>query len=249
MHDSNPLESLIFFLLAAVIAVPLFRRFRLGAILGYLFAGVFIGPQVLHLVDDPESVLHFAEIGVVLLLFIIGLELNPDKLWRMRSQIGFLGGGQVLISTVIIGGFCFFQSSLSVAIVIGLALALSSTAFAVQLMAEKGILASPNGRRGFAILLMQDLAVIPVLLIVQALADAPSTAAQPWWYGVLAVLALLLCGRFLLDPLLTVVARFGSRETMTATALLIVVGAAYSMYTAGPNHTHALATCLSNKDL
>ena len=233
MHASNPLESLLFFLLAAVIAVPLFRRFRLGSILGYLFAGVLIGPEILNLVDDPESVLHFAEIGVVLLLFVIGLELNPDKLWKMRSQIGFLGGGQLLISTLLIGAICLFQTSLSIAIIIGLALALSSTAFAIQLMAEKGMLASANGRRGFSILLMQDLAVIPILLIVQALADNPATAAQPWWYGVLAVVILLLCGRFLLDPLLTVVARFGSRETMTATALLIVVGAAYSMYMAG----------------
>ncbi|MGH1486174.1 MAG: monovalent cation:proton antiporter-2 (CPA2) family protein [Cellvibrionaceae bacterium] len=233
MHESNPLESLLFFLLAAVIFVPLFRRLRLGAILGYLFAGVLIGPQVFHLIGDPQSVLHFSEIGVVLLLFIIGLELNPDKLWSMRNQIGLLGGGQLAISCLIIAGLCFFQTSWQIALVIGLALALSSTAFAIQLMAEKGILASANGRRGFAILLMQDLAVIPILLIVQAIADTPTGDSPPWWYGVLAVGALLVCGRFLLDPLLTVVARFGSRETMTATALLIVVGAAYLMYMAG----------------
>jgi CPA2 family monovalent cation:H+ antiporter-2 len=233
MHESNPLESLLFFLLAAVVFVPLFRRLRLGAILGYLFAGVLIGPQVFHLVGDPESVLHFSEIGVVLLLFIIGLELNPDKLWAMRNQIGFLGGGQLLISGLLIASLCFFHTSWQVAVVIGLGLALSSTAFAIQLMAEKGILASANGRRGFSILLMQDLAVIPILLVVQALADTPSSEAQPWWYGVFAVIALLVCGRFLLDPLLNIVARFGSRETMTATALLIVVGAAYIMYMAG----------------
>ncbi len=233
MHETNPLESLLFFLLAAVIFVPLFRRFRLGAILGYLFAGVLIGPQVFHFIDDPKSVLHFSEIGVVLLLFIIGLELNPDKLWSMRNQIGFLGGGQLIISCLLITAVCLLQVSWQIALVIGLALALSSTAFAIQLMAEKGILASANGRRGFSILLMQDLAVIPILLIVQGLAASPGEQTQPWWYGVVAIFLLLFSGRFLLNPLLSIVARFGSRETMTATALLIVVGAAYLMYISG----------------
>ncbi len=233
MHESNPLEIFLFFLIAAVIAVPLFRRLRLGAILGYLFAGITIGPQVLHLIGDPESILHFSEIGVVLLLFVIGLELNPEKLWRMRHQIGLLGGGQLIISAVFIALLCFTQFSWSVALIVGLALALSSTAFAVQLMAEKGILASANGRRGFAILLMQDLAVIPILLIIQALADGPSMSSPPWWYGLFAVITVLLTGQFLLNPLLSIVARFGSRETMTATALLIVVGSAYLMYLSG----------------
>ncbi len=233
MHETNPLESLLFFLLAAVIFVPLFRRFRLGAILGYLFAGVLIGPQAFHFIDDPKSVLHFSEIGVVLLLFIIGLELNPDKLWSMRNQIGFLGGGQLIISCLLITAICLLQVSWQIALVVGLALALSSTAFAIQLMAEKGILASANGRRGFSILLMQDLAVIPILLIVQGLASSPDEHSQPWWYGVMAILLLLFSGRFLLNPLLGIVSRFGSRETMTATALLIVVGAAYLMYISG----------------
>ncbi|MFT6387748.1 MAG: CPA2 family monovalent cation:H+ antiporter-2 [Cellvibrionaceae bacterium] len=233
MHEANPLETFLFFLLAAVISVPLFRRLRLGAILGYLFAGVIMGPQVLQFIDDPESILHFSEIGVVLLLFVIGLELNPDKLWAMRHQIGFLGGGQLLLSTLLIGLVCLLQSSWQLALIIGLALALSSTAFAVQLMAEKGILASANGRRGFSILLMQDLAVIPILLIVQGLAESPALNGPPWWYGVLAVALLFAAGQFLLNPLLNIVARFGSRETMTATALLIVVGAAYLMYMAG----------------
>jgi CPA2 family monovalent cation:H+ antiporter-2 len=233
MHESNPLESFLFFLLAAVISVPLFRRLRLGAILGYLVGGVIIGPEVLHLIGDPESVLHFSEIGVVLLLFVIGLELNPDKLWAMRNQIGFLGGGQLVLCTAFIAAACLFQSEWQIAFILGMALALSSTAFAIQLMAEKGILASPNGRKGFSILLMQDLAVIPILLIVQSFAQTSTGEHQPWWYGFAAVIILLICGRFLLNPLLSVVARFGSRETMTATALLIVVGAAYLMYMAG----------------
>lgn len=233
MHDTNPLQMLLFFLLAAVIAVPLFRRFGLGAILGYLCAGVIMGPDVLHFVDDPVSVLHYAEIGVVLLLFIIGLELNPDKLWAMRHHIALLGGGQLLITAAFITVICVGFTSSSTAIVIGLALALSSTAFAVQLMAEKGVLATADGRRGFAILLMQDLAVIPILLLVQLLGSHSANTATPWWYGVAAIVFLLLAGRFLLNPLLSMVARFGSRETMTATALFIVVGAAYLMYLSG----------------
>jgi CPA2 family monovalent cation:H+ antiporter-2 len=234
MHEVNPLESLLFYLFAAVVFVPFFRRFHLGAILGYLFAGVLIGPEVFNLISDPESVLHFSEIGVVFLLFVIGLELNPNKLWKMRSQIGFLGGGQLLLSTLIIAfALYLFPADWQYAVIIGLALALSSTAFSIQLMAEKGILASANGRRGFAILLMQDLAVIPILLIVQAFGDSSVSHQAPWWYGVLAVVALLLAGRYLLNPLLGVVARFGSRETMTASALFIVVGAAYLMDIAG----------------
>ncbi len=163
MDADNPLLNILFFLVAAVIAVPLFRRFGLGAILGYLFAGILVGPQGLNLIDQPESILHFSEIGVVLLLFIIGLELNPEKLWVMRNQIALLGGGQLLATMLVVAGFIFItvSSSTAHAVVIGLALALSSTAFAIQLMAEKGILASPEGRSGFAILLMQDLAVIP----------------------------------------------------------------------------------------
>lgn len=234
MHDTNPLLGLLFFLIAAVVFVPLFRWFRLGAILGYLFAGVLIGPDVLNIISDPESVLHYSEIGVVFLLFVIGLELNPNKLWQMRTQIGLLGGGQLLLSTLAIALLLYLiPVDWQYAVIIALALGLSSTAFAIQLMAEKGILASANGRRGFAILLMQDLAVIPILLIVQAFADSNAVEQPPWWYGVLAITALLAAGRFLLNPLLSAVANFGSRETMTATALLIVVGAAYLMYATG----------------
>lgn len=234
MHHSNPLESMLFFLIAAVIAVPLFKRFRLGAILGYLFAGVLIGPEVLNLINHPESILHFAEIGVVLLLFVIGLELNPEKLWRMRSDIALLGGGQLLLCATVIAAIVWALGlSGAGAWTLGLALALSSTAFAIQLMAEKGILASASGRRGFAILLMQDLAVIPILLLVQVLADSGDQQSQPVWLMVLAVVILLLCGRFVLNPLLSIVARYGSRETMTATALLIVVGSAYLMQMCG----------------
>jgi CPA2 family monovalent cation:H+ antiporter-2 len=163
------LGSAVIFLAATVIAVPIFKKFKLGAILGYLVAGLVIGPQVMNWVNDPVTILHFAELGVVLLLFVIGLELQPEKLWRMRNKILFTGGGQLLISALVIALILHFMMafSWSISLVIGLALALSSTAFAVQLMTEHRILKSPPGQQGFSILLMQDLAVIPILLLVE----------------------------------------------------------------------------------
>ena len=167
MHSESLLINALYYLLAAVISVPLFKRLGLGSILGYLFAGVVLGPHVLGLVDDPDEVLHFAEYGVILLLFIIGLELAPDKLWNMRGEIGFVGGSQLMLSAVLLTGFFLLvDTGLSQAVVLGLTLGLSSTAFAIQLMNEEHILASPLGRKGFSILLLQDLAVIPILLLL-----------------------------------------------------------------------------------
>jgi len=234
METHSPLGAILFFLIAAVIAVPLFRKFKLGAILGYLVAGILIGPQGFNFIDKPESILHFSEIGVVLLLFVIGLELNPEKLWSMRQHILGLGLGQLMISAGLIGLFIYFlMGSVSTGVVIGLALGLSSTAFAIQLMAEKGILGTAIGRRGFSILLLQDLAVIPILFFVGSLATVATGDPKPWWLGFAAVIALLLIGRFALNPMLTVVSRYGSRESMTASSLLIVVGAAFIMQEAG----------------
>lgn len=234
MNINSPLGALLFFLIVVVIAVPLFRRLKLGAILGYLVAGLIIGPGGVDLVSNPNDILHFSEIGVVLLLFVIGLELSPDTLWDMRRHIAGLGVAQLVFSTILVGSVVFiFYQSIHSALIIGLALALSSTAFAIQLMAEKGILASKGGRRGFAILLMQDLAVIPVLLLVESFSTVTSEQTKPWWYGVLAIVILLLAGRFLLNYLLKIVSRYGSRESMTALSLLIVVGAAFLMDAAG----------------
>ncbi len=230
---SSPIAAILFFLAAAVVAVPLFRKIKLGAILGYLVAGVIIGPQMIDLISNPQSILHFSEIGVVLLLFVIGLELNPDKLWSMKRHIAVLGIGQLLLSTAIVGTFVFALVQVwSSALIVGLALALSSTAFAIQLMAEKGIMASSAGRRGFAILLLQDLAVIPILFIVGTFSET-TQQAQNGWYGLLAILFLLTLGRFVLNPFLKVVSRYGNRESMTAASLLIVVGAAYLMEMSG----------------
>lgn len=140
----------------------------------YLLAAVVLGPHVLTVIDAPEQVLHFAEYGVVLLLFVIGLEMAPSKLWNMRSYVGVIGGGQLLLSAIAIGVGVWWLFSLTIqqSIVLGLTLGLSSTAFAIQLMNEEHILASPLGRKGFGILLLQDLAVIPILILVGVFAQA-----------------------------------------------------------------------------
>lgn len=230
----STLSTSIVFLGAAVIAVPIFKKLKLGAILGYLVAGLLIGPSVLNLVSDPDTILHFAELGVVLLLFVIGLELEPEKLWRMRNQIMFTGGGQLCISAAVIAVTLLLMGhELSAAIVIAFALALSSTAFAIQLMSEHRILKNPPGQRGFAILLMQDLAVIPILLLVEALSTNSSSAAPAWYISVTAIVAVLVIGKYLINPFLRLVSRYGSSEVMTASALLIVIATATAMQASG----------------
>lgn len=226
------MESVVYFLLAAALAVTLFKKLGLGAILGYLAAGVVIGPQVLGLIDDPEKVLHFSEIGVILLLFVIGLELEPAKLWAMRAQVLLLGSGQLLITAGIIYGVLafLFEMNGNAALMIALALGLSSTAFAIQLMADKGILGNEDGRRGFSMLLFQDLAVVPILFAVQALAPIePDTDPGQWWLAPAAILGLIVFARYLINPALQFLSRYGGREIMTVVALLIVLGAAVVM--------------------
>lgn len=236
MHSDSLLINALYYLMAAVIAVPLFKRIGLGSILGYLCAGIVLGPHALGMVNDPDEVLHFAEYGVILLLFIIGLEMAPDKLWNMRSHIGVIGGSQLVISTLVIGGLLmFFSLSPQQALVLGLTLALSSTAFAIQLMNEEHILASALGRKGFGILLMQDLAVIPILVLVGVVAAAGGNAEEtlPWYYGVIAILLVLLVSRFALNRVLSIVAGTNNREVMTAASLLIVISVAVLMEAVG----------------
>ncbi|MDP5030438.1 monovalent cation:proton antiporter-2 (CPA2) family protein [Paraglaciecola sp.] len=229
------LATVLIFLVATVVAVPIFKKLKLGAILGYLVAGLVIGPQVFDWVNDPQTILHVAELGVVLLLFLIGLELAPDKLWKMRTQIVFTGGGQLLISALAIGAILHFVLGFSVVIssIIGLSLGLSSTAFAVQLMSEHKILKTPPGQQGFSILLMQDLAVIPILLLVESVSSANTTSGPQWWISVLAVVGVLIIGRFLVNPFLRLISSYGSAEVMTASALLIVIATALGMEAAG----------------
>lgn len=237
MEQHQSLLHAIYYLLAAVIAVPFFRRWGLGAILGYLVAGVVIGPQVLGLIFEPQAALHLSEFGVVMLLFVIGLELNPEQLWKSRLEVGLLGGAQVLLSALVIAVFLLLLFSLSwqQAFIIGLTLALSSTAFAVPLMEEQKIMGLPLGRKGFSMLLFQDMAVIPILLLLASWAPVANSHGErlPWWVGVLTVLGMILAARVLFNPLLKLAAKYGSREILTAAGLLIVLGVSLLMLVVG----------------
>ncbi|WP_044871670.1 monovalent cation:proton antiporter-2 (CPA2) family protein [Pseudomonas sp. LFM046] len=235
-HDGNLLQAALIFLLATVIAVPLAKRLQLGAVLGYLLAGVLIGPSVLRLIDDTESVSRFSELGVVLLLFIIGLELSPRRLWVMRHSVFGMGLAQVLLTGLTIGtvAWLFFAQSLNTAAVVGIGLALSSTAFGLQLLAERKELTAPHGRLAFAILLFQDIAAIPLIALMPVLAGTGELAAdRDSLVHLLQVIgsvgAVIIGGRYLLRPVFRVVARTGLREVSTATALLVVIGTAWLM--------------------
>ncbi|MGE8499861.1 MAG: monovalent cation:proton antiporter-2 (CPA2) family protein [Pseudomonas sp.] len=237
-HDASLLQAAVVFLLAAVITVPLAKRLQLGAVLGYLAAGVLIGPSVLRLIDDPESVSHFSELGVVLLLFIIGLELSPRRLWVMRKSVFGAGLAQVLLTGLVIGSVAFwgFQQPLNTAIVLGLGLALSSTAFGLQLLAERKELASPHGRQAFAILLFQDIAAIPLIALVPLLSGVHADNGDGMQH--LLVIAgsigiVIIGGRYLLRPVFRFVAKAKLQEVSTATALLVVIGTAWLMEMAG----------------
>lgn len=236
MEHHETLLHAIYYLLAATIAVPLFRRLGLGAILGYLVAGAVIGPYELGLIYRPEAAFQLSELGVVLLLFVIGLELNPQQLWKMRLDVGLLGGAQMLLTAFAICAFIavFFDLSWQQGLMIGLALGLSSTAFAVPLMEEHKIMGLAIGRKGFSILLLQDLAVIPILLLLASWAPSLHTGeVVPWWMGLLTVAFLLLAGARIFNPLLQIVAKYGSREILTAAGLLIVLSVAYLMQKVG----------------
>ncbi|CAI8747275.1 monovalent cation:proton antiporter-2 (CPA2) family protein [Pseudomonas sp. IT-P291] len=239
-HEGNLLQAAVVFLMAAVLIVPLAKRLQLGAVLGYLFAGVIIGPSVLGLIDNPQSVANISELGVVLLLFIIGLELSPRRLWVMRKSVFGVGLAQVLLTGSVIGVVALwgFAQPLNTAIVLGLGLALSSTAFGLQSLAERKELTSPHGRLAFAILLFQDIAAIPLIAMVPLLAggDHSTTASENLNHGlqVLASIAVVVIGgRYLLRPVFRVVTKTALPEVSTATALLVVIGTAWLMELVG----------------
>ncbi|MEO8001407.1 MAG: monovalent cation:proton antiporter-2 (CPA2) family protein [Arenimonas sp.] len=239
MHDQGNLELVLIFLASAVIAVPLFRRFGLGAVLAYLVAGVVIGPFGLKFVKDPSSTLALSELGVVLLLFIIGLELSPARLWVMRRPVFLIGGLQVLLSAIAIGAaLLFFGWGWKTNLIIGLGLALSSTAVVLQLLAERKELTTGYGRLSFAILLFQDIAAIPLLALIPLLGEAKAAAqSTPPLDGIVKALGIIflviILGRLLLKQLFRIVAWTQSSEVFTATALLVVVGTAYLMQLGG----------------
>ncbi|RMT95245.1 Glutathione-regulated potassium-efflux system protein [Pseudomonas amygdali pv. sesami] len=239
-HEGSLLQAAVVFLLAAVLTVPLAKRLKLGAVIGYLFAGVIIGPSVLGLIGDTESVSHISELGVVLLLFIIGLELSPKRLWVMRKSVFGVGMAQVLLTGLVIGGIALFAfgQSLNTAVILGLGLALSSTAFGLQSLAERKQLNSPHGRMAFAILLFQDIAAIPLIAMVPFLAGADHAmdTGESINHGlrVLGSIAIVVIGgRYLLRPVFRIVAKTKIQEVSTATALLVVIGTAWLMELVG----------------
>ena len=229
MHDVT-LTQIALFLAAAVVAAPIAKLLRIGNVLGYLLVGVLIGPAVLGLVSDVNSVLHFAEFGVIMLLFVIGLELRPKRLWAMRTSIFGLGSLQVALTGLVLAGVAMaFGLVWQAALFAGLALALSSTAFALQVLEEKGELALRHGRLAFAVLLFQDLAAIPLIALVPLFAVAVGAAAQPMEAvsaakAIGVILAVVVVGRYLLDGMFRLIARTRVKEAMTASALLTVVG-------------------------
>lgn len=230
-------ETLVY-LVAAIIAVSISRRLGLGSVLGYLAAGIAIGPYGLRLIKDPEHILHFAELGVVLLLFIVGLELKPSRLWVMRRMVFGLGSLQIICSAAAIAAIVLLLGlNTTSAIVIGLTLALSSTAFVLQLLAEKKQLNSAHGRAAFSILLQQDLAAIPMIALFPML-GAAAAADSDFNIGqallmVGTIVGLIVVGRLLLRPVLRIVAESGLPEIFTATALLVVIGSALLMQVSG----------------
>jgi glutathione-regulated potassium-efflux system protein KefB len=229
------LQDALIYLAAAVIAVPLFKRLGLGAVLGYLVAGVLIGPSVLKLIGDPETVLDFSEFGVVLLLFLVGLELNPRKLWQLRVPIFGMGSLQVFGTiALVVGGLMVFDVAWPIALIIGIAASLSSTSLGLALMGERGLLPTAGGRSALSVLLFQDILVIPILLLVAWLAPGGAAhAAGDGGHGPFSPLAaaglvvgMVVLARFAMRPLLRFIANTGLREVFVAFALLLVIGAA-----------------------
>lgn len=232
MEGSDLLLAGVLFLFSAVVAVPLAARLGIGAVLGYLLAGIVIGPWGLGFISDVEEILHFSELGVVFLMFIIGLELNPSKLWQLRRSIFGVGAAQVLLSAGLLGGLLLLTDfSWQAAVVGGIGLAMSSTAMALQLMREKGMNRSESGQLGFSVLLFQDLAVIPALALVPLLAGVGDE--DPDWFKlglkVVAFGGMLVGGRYLLRPVFRFIADSGVREVFTAATLLLVLGSALFM--------------------
>lgn len=227
------LEQIAIFLLTAVLIVPIFQRLKLGAVLGYLASGMIIGPWGLGLVGDVESTLKFSEFGVVLLLFLIGLELEPRRLWTLRNSVFGLGGAQVAATGLVIGSIAMAAGfSWQAALIIGLGCAMSSTALVMTSLSERGQLLTRYGRESFAILLFQDLAVIPLLALLPLLAAASVHGTSQWLGAVkgIAVIAVFIAGsRLLIRPALKFIARNRSREVFTAAALLLVIGTALMM--------------------
>jgi CPA2 family monovalent cation:H+ antiporter-2/glutathione-regulated potassium-efflux system protein KefB len=238
-HGGVELVPIVILLAAAVVAVPLFKRAGLGSVLGYLAAGLVIGPFGLKLFSDPQSILHVAELGVVMFLFVIGLEMQPSRLWAMRGDIFGLGLAQVglCIALLICVGLALGYP-VSQSFVAGTGFVLTSTAIVMQMLDERRSLSLPKGRRIVAILLLEDLAIVPLLALVAFLAPGGGQVGlteriTTIVIGLAAIGVLIAAGRWLLDPMFRLLSRAKAREVMTAAALLVVLGAALIMQAAG----------------
>ena len=250
MSESVLMQALVY-LAAGVVFVPIAKRLGLGSVLGYLIAGMVIGPAVLGLVgEEGQDVMHVAEFGVVIMLFLIGLELEPDLLWKLRVPIIGLGGLQVLVTLLLIGGLAMLAGlPWQAALAVGMILSMSSTAIVLQTMNEKGLMQAASGQSTFSVLLFQDIAVIPILAILPLLATYPVASSGeavahgswladlPGWLHTLAVLGavavVVMLGRFVMRPVFHAIARTGLREVFIASALLLVGGVALLMESVG----------------
>ncbi|GAB3220439.1 monovalent cation:proton antiporter-2 (CPA2) family protein [Spirosoma arcticum] len=246
MQESFFFQAMVF-LAAAVIMVPIAKKAGLGSALGYLLAGILVGPACLAIVaHDGAAIMQVAEFGVVMLLFVVGLELEPSRLWRLRKAIVGMGGLQIAVTSGVLAGLALpLGVGEKPALVVGLTLSLSSTALSLQWLNEKGLISTPAGQSSFAVLLFQDIAVIPMLALFPLLANRPTNSADhtavmqslPDWVQPLAALGavgvIILVGRYLIPPLFRIIARTRIRELFTATALLIVVSITVLMTTVG----------------
>jgi monovalent cation:H+ antiporter-2, CPA2 family len=250
MDQQSFLFQATIYLAAGVVMVPIAKKLGLGSVLGYLLAGIIIGPAILGFIgEEGQDIMHFAEFGVVMMLFIIGLELEPLLLWKLRKPIVGLGGLQVLITSVVIAGIALaFGFDWKISLALGMILSLSSTAIVLQMLKEKGLMKSSAGQSAFSVLLFQDIAVIPMLALFPLLASGVATGTDahssetwvsslPGWMQTLVVLAsvavIVVAGRYLVRPILRIVASAGLREMFTATALLLVTGIAVLMIQVG----------------
>ncbi|MCJ8323548.1 MAG: cation:proton antiporter [Rhizobiales bacterium] len=234
MQETIYLTHILFLLAAAVLTVPIFQRLGLGSMLGYLTAGVIVGPWGAGLISQVEEIRHIAEFGVVFLLFIIGIELNFSRLMAMRRMVLGLGLSQLLITGGLLTSVAvLFNIPVNTAIIVGFGLALSSTAFGLQTLTEQNEMASQTGRTSFSILLLQDLAVVPLLTLVSFLAQDDTTTWFSFLQGSLVIIAVILTGRFVLPPVLRLIAASQNSEVFIAAAILVVLGTAWLLEATG----------------
>lgn len=238
MNEHSLLFNILIYLLSAVIAVPLFKKIGLGSVLGYLVAGTIIGPWGLGLITNIEDILHFSEFGVVLLLFLIGLELEPKRLWEMRHFIIGMGGGQVILSTLLFYIIALlFDLNWSSALIIAMVLSLSSTAIALQILNEKNLLSTQTGNSAFSVLLFQDLMVIPMMAIIPLLGDSQIGNESNLFSSIIEIIGVITLvivgGHYLTEPIFRIIARTHMREMFIAFSLLLIIAIALLMDNVG----------------